>query len=95
MAMRVRGDALAGAHGVDPRRSGRPRGLIERLTQLPRAAEQGDRRRERVRATRPGIHQDGLLKDARTTRSSIRGARLEMTLPLGKHSGPPRRLPGM
>ena len=87
MALRVRGDALGAETGVDPARDPRGFRLVAELTGYP------------VHANKPivganafaheaGIHQDGMLKDA-ATYQIIDPAELgiEMTLPLGKHSG--------
>ena len=88
MALRVRGRELGGAAtGVDPREIPAASRLVERLTGYPvppnKAIVGGN-----AFAHEAGIHQDGMLKDARTYQI-IDPAELglQMTLPLGKHSG--------
>jgi 2-isopropylmalate synthase len=87
MAFRVRREALAVETGVDPREIGAASRLVERLTgyTVPRNKAVVGRN---AFAHEAGIHQDGVLKDARTYQIMDPGELgLEMTLPLGKHSG--------
>jgi 2-isopropylmalate synthase len=87
MAMRVRGDALQAHTGVDVSQIGPASRLVQGLTSFlvpPNKAIVG----ANAFAHEAGIHQDGLLKDVGTYQiidPSELG--LEMTLPLGKHSG--------
>jgi 2-isopropylmalate synthase len=87
MALRIRA-AYADAHtGVDPSQIGAASRLVERLTgyDVPRnKAVVG----ANAFAHEAGIHQDGLLKDTATYQiMDPAELGLEMTLPLGKHSG--------
>jgi 2-isopropylmalate synthase len=87
MACRVRQGSLEVETGVDPHEIARASEVVERLTgyAVPRnKAIVG----ANAFAHEAGIHQDGLLKDA-STYQIIDPAELgvEMTLPLGKHSG--------
>jgi 2-isopropylmalate synthase len=87
MALRVRRAGLAAHTSVDPAQIGAASRLVERATGyfVPRnKAVVG----ANAFAHEAGIHQDGLLKD--TTTYQIMDPTelgLEMTLPLGKHSG--------
>jgi 2-isopropylmalate synthase len=87
MALRVRRHAFVAETGVDPGEIGAASRLVERLTgyAVPRnKAIVG----ASAFAHEAGIHQDGVLKDVGTYQI-IDPAELglEMTLPLGKHSG--------
>jgi 2-isopropylmalate synthase len=87
IGLRVRRDRFRVDTGVDPAEIGATSRLVERLTgyDVPRnKAVVG----ANAFAHEAGIHQDGLLKDT-TTYQIIDPAELglEMTLPLGKHSG--------
>jgi 2-isopropylmalate synthase len=87
MAFRVRRESFAVETGIEPREIGPASRLVERLTgyEVPRnkAIVGGN-----AFAHEAGIHQDGLLKDT-STYQIVDPAELglEMTLPLGKHSG--------
>ena len=87
MAIRVRGDALGAYTDIDLTQLGPASRLVERLTGFavpPNKAIVGSN----AFAHEAGIHQDGLLKDVATYQiidPSELG--LELTLPLGKHSG--------
>jgi 2-isopropylmalate synthase len=87
MALRIRGHQLGADTGVDPGEIGEASVLVERLTgyAVPRnKAIVG----ANAFAHEAGIHQDGQLKDAATYQIMDPGELgLEMTLPLGKHSG--------
>ena len=87
MALRVRGHALDATTGVEPAGIGEASATVARLTgyEVPRnKAIVG----ANAFAHEAGIHQDGLLKDATTYQIMDPGELgLEMTLPLGKHSG--------
>jgi 2-isopropylmalate synthase len=87
MALRVRGHAFVAETGVDPGEIGAASRLVERLTgyAVPRnKAIVG----ASAFAHEAGIHQDGVLKDVGTYQIIDPGELgLEMTLPLGKHSG--------
>jgi 2-isopropylmalate synthase len=87
MALRVRGHALDAATGVEPAWIGEASATVARLTGYavpPNKAIVG----ANAFAHEAGIHQDGLLKDATTYQIMDPGELgLEMTLPLGKHSG--------
>ncbi len=87
MALRIRGYALDASTGVEAAEIGRASVLVEHLTgyDVPRnKAIVG----ANAFAHEAGIHQDGLLKDATTYQIIDPGELgLEMTLPLGKHSG--------
>jgi 2-isopropylmalate synthase len=87
MAFRVRHASLAVETGVDPRQIGKASRLVERLTgyAVPRnKAIVG----ANAFAHEAGIHQDGVLKDVGTYQiMDPAELGLEMTLPLGKHSG--------
>ena len=87
MAMRVRGDALEAHTDVDLSQIGPASRLIERLTSYPVPPNKAIVGANAF-AHEAGIHQDGLLKDV-ATYQIIDPAELglEMTLPLGKHSG--------
>ena len=87
MAMRVRGDALEAHTDVDLSQIGPASRLIERLTSYPVPPNKAIVGANAF-AHEAGIHQDGLLKDV-STYQIIDPAELglEMTLPLGKHSG--------
>jgi 2-isopropylmalate synthase len=87
MALRVHGDELGVHTTVDPAEIGGASRLVERLTGYsvpPNKAIVG----ANAFAHESGIHQDGLLKDV-STYQFMDPAELgvEMTLPLGKHSG--------
>ena len=87
MAFRVRRDALGVETGVDPREIGPASRLVEELTgyTVPRNKAVVGRN---AFAHEAGIHQDGVLKDVSTYQIIDPGELgLEMTLPLGKHSG--------
>jgi 2-isopropylmalate synthase len=87
MAMRVRGDAIGAHTDIELSQIGSASRLVERLTNYPVPPNKAI-----VGANafphEAGIHQDGLLKDV-ATYQIIDPAELglEMTLPLGKHSG--------
>jgi len=87
MALRVHGRELGVHTDVDPREIGEASRLVARLTRyaVPRnKAIVG----ANAFAHESGIHQDGLLKDASTYQfMDPAELGLEMTLPLGKHSG--------
>ncbi|MGH3005809.1 MAG: homocitrate synthase/isopropylmalate synthase family protein [Gaiellaceae bacterium] len=87
MALRVRRHAFVAESGVDPGEIGASSRLVERLTAyaVPRnKAIVG----ANAFAHEAGIHQDGVLKDVSTYQIIEPGELgLEMTLPLGKHSG--------
>ena len=87
MALRVRGDALRAHTEVDPAQIGPASRLVERLTSYPVPPNKAIVGANAF-AHEAGIHQDGLLKDV-ATYQIIDPAELglEMTLPLGKHSG--------
>ncbi len=87
MAMRVRGDALEAHTDVDLSQIGPASRLVERLTSYPVPPNKAIVGANAF-AHEAGIHQDGLLKDV-ATYQIIDPAELglEMTLPLGKHSG--------
>ncbi len=87
MAMRVRGDALDAHTEIDLSQIGAASRLVERLTNYPVPPNKAIVGANAF-AHEAGIHQDGLLKDVATYQiidPSELG--LEMTLPLGKHSG--------
>jgi 2-isopropylmalate synthase len=87
MALRVRRDGFAAQTRVDPAQIGSASRLVERVTGyfVPRnKAVVG----ANAFAHEAGIHQDGLLKDTATYQiMDPAELGLEMTLPLGKHSG--------
>jgi 2-isopropylmalate synthase len=87
MALRVRADRFGAATRVDPAEIPAASALVERLTGYavpPNKAIVG----ANAFAHEAGIHQDGLLKDARTYQIIDPGELgTAMTLPLGKHSG--------
>ena len=87
MALRIRRDGLAAGTAVEPGEIGRASALVERLTGYavpPNKAIVG----ANAFAHEAGIHQDGVLKDVTTYQIIDPGELgLEMTLPLGKHSG--------
>ena len=87
MALRIRADHAGAETGLDPAQIGAASRLVERLTgyEVPRnKAVVG----ANAFAHEAGIHQDGLLKDAATYQiMDPTELGLEMTLPLGKHSG--------
>jgi 2-isopropylmalate synthase len=87
MTLRIRGQSMGASTAVDPGEISRSSRLVERLTgyAVPRnKAIVG----ANAFAHEAGIHQDGLLKDATTYQIIDPGELgLEMTLPLGKHSG--------
>ena len=87
MAMRVRGDSLEAHTDIDLSQIGPASRLVERLTSYPvppNMAIVG----ANAFAHEAGIHQDGLLKDVGTYQIIDPAEHgLEMTLPLGKHSG--------
>jgi len=87
MAMRVRGDALEAHTDIDLSQIGPASRLVERLTAYPVPPNKAIVGANAF-AHEAGIHQDGLLKDVGTYQI-IDPAELglEMTLPLGKHSG--------
>jgi len=87
MALRVRGNALGAHTDVDPSQIGPASRLVERLTSYPVPPNKAIVGANAF-AHEAGIHQDGLLKDV-ATYQIIDPAELglEMTLPLGKHSG--------
>jgi 2-isopropylmalate synthase len=87
MAMRVRGDALGAHTDIDVSQIGSASRLVERLTNYPVPPNKAIVGANAF-AHEAGIHQDGLLKDV-ATYQIIDPAELglEMTLPLGKHSG--------
>ncbi|MEX2464712.1 MAG: 2-isopropylmalate synthase [Gaiellaceae bacterium] len=87
MAVRTRGSALGLKTGVDVREIGAASRLVERLT-----GYRVQRNKAIVGANafahEAGIHQDGMLKDAETYQiMDPAELGLQMTLPLGKHSG--------
>jgi 2-isopropylmalate synthase len=87
MAFRVKNGRLAVETGIDPREIGAASLLVERLTgyAVPRNKAVVGRN---AFAHEAGIHQDGVLKDVGTYQIMDPGELgLEMTLPLGKHSG--------
>jgi 2-isopropylmalate synthase len=87
IATRVRREQLRVETGVDPREIGAASRLVERLTgyAVPRNKAVVGRN---AFAHEAGIHQHGVLEDARTYQIIDPGELgLEMTLPLGKHSG--------
>jgi 2-isopropylmalate synthase len=87
MALKVKRDLFGVATGIDTRQLGATSRLVEELTGYP-----VPRNKAIVGANafahESGIHQDGMLKDARTYQI-IDPAEVGalMTLPLGKHSG--------
>ena len=87
MALRVRGERFGAETRVDPSQIGAASRLVEALTgyDVPRnKAVVG----ANAFAHEAGIHQDGLLKDTATYQiMDPAELGLEMTLPLGKHSG--------
>jgi 2-isopropylmalate synthase len=87
MALRVRGERFGAETRVDPSQIGAASRLVEALTgyDVPRnKAVVG----ANAFAHEAGIHQDGLLKDTATYQiMDPTELGLEMTLPLGKHSG--------
>jgi 2-isopropylmalate synthase len=87
MALRVRRSVFGVETGVDVREIGPASRLVERLTGYdvqPNKAIVG----ANAFAHEAGIHQDGMLKDARTYQiMDPAELGIEMTLPLGKHSG--------
>ena len=87
MAMRVRGDALEAHTDIDLSQIGPASRLVARLTGYPVPPNKAIVGANAF-AHEAGIHQDGLLKDVGTYQI-IDPAELglEMTLPLGKHSG--------
>ena len=87
MAVRVRGDALHAHTEIDVSQIGPASRLVERLTGYPVPPNKAIVGANAF-AHEAGIHQDGLLKDV-ATYQIIDPAELglEMTLPLGKHSG--------
>ncbi|MGH3012860.1 MAG: homocitrate synthase/isopropylmalate synthase family protein, partial [Gaiellaceae bacterium] len=87
MALRVRSQALGAETGVNLREIGRSSRLVEELT-----GYRLQRNKAIVGASafahEAGIHQDGMLKDAQTYQiMDPAELGLEMSLPLGKHSG--------
>ena len=87
MALRVRGPEFGVELGVDVAEIGRSSALVSRLTgyavQRNKAIVGAN-----AFAHEAGIHQDGMLKDARTYQIiDPTELGLTMTLPLGKHSG--------
>ncbi len=87
MAMRVRGDALRAHTEIDVSQIGPASRLIERLTSYPVPPNKAIVGAHAF-AHEAGIHQDGLLKDVATYQIiDPTELGLEMTLPLGKHSG--------
>jgi 2-isopropylmalate synthase len=87
MAMRVRGDALQAHTDIDVSQIGPASRLVERLTNYPVPPNKAIVGANAF-AHEAGIHQDGLLKDVATYQIIDPGELgLEMTLPLGKHSG--------
>ena len=87
MALRVRQATFAAETGVNVGEIGRTSRLVEELHRLPRPAQQGDRRRERVRPR--GRHPPGRDAQGRETYQIMDPTELGlvMSLPLGKHSG--------
>jgi 2-isopropylmalate synthase len=87
MALRVRGHGLGATTGVNPGEIATTSRLVERLTGYrvpPNKAIVG----ANAFAHEAGIHQDGVLKDVDTYQIMDPGELgVEMTLPLGKHSG--------
>jgi 2-isopropylmalate synthase len=85
--MRVRGDAIGANTDIEPSQIGSASRLVERLTNYPVPPNKAIVGANAF-AHEAGIHQDGLLKDV-ATYQIIDPAELglEMTLPLGKHSG--------
>ena len=85
MALRVRGDALGVDTDIDVAQIGPPAARCRGSRYS--TAEQGDRRRERVRAR--SRHPPGRVAQGRATYQIIdpKELGLAMTLPLGKHSG--------
>ena len=87
MAMRVRGDALHAYTDIDLSQIGPASRLVERLTNYPVPPNKAIVGANAF-AHEAGIHQDGLLKDVATYQIiDPDELGLEMTLPLGKHSG--------
>jgi 2-isopropylmalate synthase len=87
MALRVRGERFDAETTIEPEQIGAASRLVERLTGYripPNKAIVG----ANAFAHEAGIHQDGLLKDTSTYQiMDPAELGLEMTLPLGKHSG--------
>ena len=87
MALRVRADAYGYETGIDVRHIGHASRLVSELTGYavqPNKAIVG----ANAFAHEAGIHQDGMLKHSRTYQiMDPAELGLEMTLPLGKHSG--------
>jgi 2-isopropylmalate synthase len=87
MALRVRGEHFDAETAIEPEQIGAASRLVERLTGYripPNKAIVG----ANAFAHEAGIHQDGLLKDTATYQiMDPAELGLEMTLPLGKHSG--------
>jgi 2-isopropylmalate synthase len=74
--------------GIDTTEIMRASRLVSAITGFVGAAQQGDRRRQRLRP-RIGIHQDGMLKNAQTYEIMTPriGRPASPTLVMGKHSG--------
>jgi 2-isopropylmalate synthase len=87
MILNVRGEAMGASTDVDVSQIGAASKVVERITGYavpPNKAIVG----ANAFAHEAGIHQDGMLKDAETYQIMDPAALgLEMTLPLGKHSG--------
>jgi 2-isopropylmalate synthase len=62
MAIKMHGDELDAHTDINPKEITRASRLVS-ITGFRGAAEQGHRRRERLRAFSSGIHQDGVLKN--------------------------------
>ncbi len=87
MALRVRAAAFDAETGVRPAEIGPASRLVSQLTGYPVPANKAVVGANAF-AHEAGIHQDGMLKDAATYQiMDPAELGLEMTLPLGKHSG--------
>jgi 2-isopropylmalate synthase len=87
MALRTRADRFGVETGLDVSHIGAASRLVERLTGCPVQPNKAIVGANAF-AHEAGIHQDGMLKDARTYQiMDPAELGLEMTLPLGKHSG--------
>ena len=90
MAMKTRADvfSLGDRHRRDDAHP-RLEGGGQNATSFPGAVQQGDRRSQRLRPRRSGIHQDGMLKHTQTyeimTPESV--GVTKTSLVMGKHSG--------
>ena len=87
MALRVRGDVYEARTSVEPAEIRNASALVAELTGYPVGPNKPIVGANAF-AHEAGIHQDGMLKDARTYQIMEPGSvGVRMTLPLGKHSG--------